>query len=277
MLPDKIQIKDIDHSRKQYLEELWFTMHHSEDPNEETLAIRCYLDESGTDSNSQNAVVAGLILNKPGFLSFDKYWSDLLFRYEIEPPLHMREFGKDGRLGRFDYKKRNAIFTEVADIINYHKYVSIAAVLNKNQFETFVHEDIRKSMGFYGFCFLLCVQINHQQHEHMNYQDNIAFLLDDGTQHKGHILGARDAILKWQKTRPLHVAGITFDDDTRVSALQAADVIAWAVRKRAEGVPLNKGFEPIAKILDADDHLQSLWEDKWLRELSESLIPYIQQ
>jgi hypothetical protein len=137
-------------------------MHHSEDPNKKTLAVTCYIDESGgTDSNNQIGVVAGLVLNKSGFLSFDHYWTDLLFRYKIEPPLHMNEFGKHGRLGYFKYQERAALFTEVAEIINYHKIVSIAAVLNKNQFETCMHEDVRNKMGFYGFCFVLCVQINH--------------------------------------------------------------------------------------------------------------------
>jgi hypothetical protein len=266
----------IKRENKKYLEHLWFVMHHSEDPNKETFAITCYLDESGTDgSDNKNAVMAGLLLNKTSFLSFDQDWSDLLRRKKIEPPLHMKEFGKHGRLKCFSYAERESIFTEVAEIINRHRIVSIASILNKDSFESYVHKKIRERLGFYGFCFHLCITINDEQAWHNNYKDRIAFLLDDGNTHKNHIIAARDAILHSRKTDPHylpHTGSITFDDDKYISALQAADVIAWGVRRRSNGKKLDKGFEPIAQILDADDHWQTSWEDKMLIDLSEFLL-----
>jgi hypothetical protein len=119
------------------------------------------------------------------------------------------------------------------------------------------------------------VQINHDQAEHMNYQDNISFLLDDGNTRKKEIIGTYEAIKNWQKTKLLHVGGVMFDDDTYISALQAADVIAWGVRRLAnDNSSLNKGFEPIAKIFSTN-HIQSQWKDEWLRSLSESIRSHI--
>ena len=44
---------------QRHLDDLWWLLHRSEDPNRRTALLTCYIDESGTDSNSTIAVVGG--------------------------------------------------------------------------------------------------------------------------------------------------------------------------------------------------------------------------
>src|SRR5208282_627464 len=104
-------------SNATHIEHLWWVMHHSDNPNKLSL-VTCYLDESGTDTNNPQAVVAGILFNKNNFMYFDKEWTDILSCYRITPPLHMNEFVQSGRFGYVRYKDRLNLFSDVVDLIN---------------------------------------------------------------------------------------------------------------------------------------------------------------
>lgn len=57
----------------------------------------------------------------------------------------------------------------------------------------------------------------------------------------------------------LGLGSLTFDKDDCVPALQAADVIAWAVRRRATGYEFNAGFEPIEATLNERGHTSAVF------------------
>jgi hypothetical protein len=79
------------------------------------------------------------------------------------------------------------------------------------------------------------------------------------------------SMIEMQKQNmPLHVGSLTFADKN-ISALQAADVIAWAVRRRVSGISIGKGFQPISEIFSAN-HTEILWKDNYLKELSDGLL-----
>jgi len=195
------------------LENLWWAMHHSDDPVRQAFPVVCYLDESGTDQKNPKAVMAGFLLNKPEFFSFHAGWLKLLERFKIEPPLHMNEFGQHGRFGRFSFSERAALLTEAANLINSHKFVSIAATVDRMQYETSVPVKLRKHLSMYGICFVMCVWGNYEIAKQMEYRGRIALLLDDITEHKKEIFAARDWIRTIQSAFTMHIGSITFDDD----------------------------------------------------------------
>jgi hypothetical protein len=245
-------------------------MHHPDDSDSQPFSVTCYLDESGTDSQSQYAVVAGLVMNRDNFIMFDFMWNEILRRHKIIPPLHMKEFGQHGKHKKLTYPETFSLFSDIAKLINCHKIISIAGIMNQIQYNNIMTDEIRKSFGIYGMCFLLCAFLNHKNAIHSLYHKNIAFLLDAGNEHCGHIVVAYKEV-KRQKEKlniPLHAGSLNFDSDSNISALQAADIIAWAVRRRAIGLPIGKGFQPISAIIDRnEDHVQNSWEENWLKEI----------
>jgi hypothetical protein len=242
-------------------------LHHSDDPNNRTVAVTCYLDESGTDNQGPVAVAGGLLLNKTNCLHFDEEWKKLLDHYDIDNRcIHMKDFRTKNK--HLSPRSTRGLFLGVVDLINSHKYASIAATINHDQFKKLVHEEIREHVGMHFFCFLLCAFQNHMQAEYMKFNERIAFLLEQPCEHGDEILAAHKAIIIDQETKEFHMGTIGFADK-KISALQAADVIAWGVRRRISGLSFPFGFEPILKILESEDHLQDKWQDDAFIALSE--------
>lgn len=259
--------------RKEYLKELWFTMHHSEKPNTRSLFVRCYLDESGTHDSSPYAVVAGLMIDRDGFLNLDDEWVNLSSKWGLTAPLHMSEFGEHGAHGHFNYEERSKLLMEAVDIINRHKKYSIAATLSRKKYESIILGALQQKFSQYGFCFVLLAYYNHLILEGVKYTENIPYILHHGNPRKGDILHAEEAFLNRRDKFPLHMDSITFKNGD-LSTLQAADMVAWGVRRKATNLLFNKGYQPISKLLNWH-HEQKDWSDTWLRELSENLLPYV--
>jgi hypothetical protein len=259
-----------------YLEHVWFVMHHSDDPNKFTFAISCYLDDSGTDKGSPQAVVGGLWLDKLKFSSFCDSWSKLLVNYNINNPLHMKEFSRPhGRLAFLSNRERHKLFSKVQKLINSHKIFSIGGTINQKQYLS-LQENIKNAMSIYGFGFILCVYLNHNLASNINYRGDIAYVLDELNEKRGQILEAHAEMKRLQEKefRPFHIGSILFDDDKRILPLQASDVIAWGIHRRDSGKSINQGFEPIKEIFK-ENHYDFPWTDDELQELSKALAEYL--
>jgi hypothetical protein len=247
-------------------------MHHSDDPERQTLILRCYLDESGTHAGSPAAIVGGLLMGRDDFLIFDALWDDLLLRHKIQPPLHMKEFGEDGKHGHLNYQERAALFSDVSRLINCQKSMSIAATLSHAKYKTILHPDIQKKMSLYSLCFMLCAHMIHLNAEHKGIPYNIPYIVEQGNEYQQHIFKAHAGMIRIQKENmSLHVGSLTFADKN-ISALQAADLIAWGNRRLASGIPIDRGFEPILDIFSDPHHANYLWKDSYLKELSDGLL-----
>ncbi|MGA8573528.1 MAG: DUF3800 domain-containing protein [Desulfobaccales bacterium] len=258
-----------------YIDDLWWVMHRSDDPNKQALVVTCYLDDSGTDDLSPYTVVAGLLLNKYNLKLFEDIWPALLKDHNVKPILHMKDFANPKLPYKWwDYEKKYALFADVVAIINKLKIHSVAATINQSQFNTIMNQDIKETMGIYAMCYMACVFTTHKMAEHSKYYDNIAFILDLGTRNTDHVIRAHRGLVNIQKKTPSligNIGTIAFEDDERVVALQAADIIAWGVRRRLAGLPFRMGYEPIPLLLTEDDHLQYPWESKDFQEIKEHI------
>jgi hypothetical protein len=254
-------------------EHLWFVMHHPDDPKGQTLAITCYLDESDTDDKDPQAVVAvvaGLVMHRDSFLMLDVLWDDMLSRHCIEPPLHTKEFGHDGRHGNLNYLERANLFTDVANYINYFKVHSVAATLSHKEYRK-IDSRIKKHIGPYGACFMLLAHTCLDQAKSNQYYGDLAFVLEEGNRHAKHVRLAHQSMIEMKKANTIwvHSGSLKFAPK-KLSVLQAADVIAWGVRRQASGMEIDKGREPITKIFN-EKHIQYKWNDELLKDWSDSI------
>jgi hypothetical protein len=257
----------------QSAEDLWFVMHHSQDPQKEIFAVNCYLDESATDGSTPQAVVAGVLLNRDGFLGLDVKWQELIRVNRLGTGVHIKDFGVHGRFAKTPPAEKSIIFSEAVKLINEYKIYSVAATVNHDDYRLCLDPKIRQVMSVYGLCFILSAYDNHKRAVHNGYTKNIGFILDSGNPYAGHVLGAHSALLEWQKSEPLNVGSLTFDQDDNVTALQAADLVAWSVRRRLVGMPFSKGFEPLLGIFDSA-HCEQSWDASTLRPLVSALAPF---
>ncbi|MBF0505792.1 MAG: hypothetical protein HQL09_03055 [Nitrospirae bacterium] len=184
----------------------------------------------------------------------------------------MDEFVEKGEFGHIRYKDRFNFFSEAVELTNNCKVYSIAATLNKQEYEQYIHEKIRKTFSIYGFCFMLLAYINGRQAQHMKFREKIAYLFDYAP-HRNHIMVARDRILEWEKENKFikNMGSLTFDGDVNISALQVADIVAWGVRRKISNIQLNKGFEPIENLFNKEHHMQYGWESDFLKGFADDI------
>jgi hypothetical protein len=247
-------------------------LHNSESSTNETAAVRLYLDESGTDETSPQAVVGGLLINYSHFLHFEEAWDALLKDQGITPPLHMKEFGKDGRLGAISPWRRKELFLRVVDLIKSHRIGTIEATLSPREYMTNLPRPIRDHMSIYGMCFSVAAIQNHRLAEKAKYQGRIPFIMDAGNPLAEHVRIAHRNLLQLQREGgSLHAGGLYFDDDAEFGVLQAADVIAWGVRRMASDLTMPPGMEPITVLFDSD-HSRADFKAEWMRLLTETFI-----
>jgi len=229
--------------------------------------LTCYIDESGTDSNSSIAVVGGIVLDPPQFFWLDIEWRKCLDKHHIPSPLHMREFGLCGKFKDLRSEERRALFTDISRIINDCKTFSIASVLSAEQYRIIFAGLSEFSM--YGACFTNLVMLNGIHARREMYPHNIGYLLDSGNQYKHDVLEAHAIMLRRMDEIPLNVGDLAFDSDEVVSALQAADVVSWSVRRQGAS-KLKSGFEPLAGLFH-ENHLQVPYKQEWMEAVANTI------
>jgi hypothetical protein len=223
----------------------------------------CYLDESGTDSNSQIAVLGGLILNMSQFFWLDVEWRKHLDFHRIPWPLHMKEFGEHGKLKHITASGRSTLFADLVRTINDNKSMSVASTLNTEQYRR-VFDGVNK-LSMYGASFMQLAILNGIGAEQGGFKGRIAYVLDTGNHLRPEVAVAHSVANEGE--RPLNAGMVTFDSDDNVCALQAADVISWSVRRRMAS-KLKSGFEPLADLFD-EKHIELEYKDNWMADVAD--------
>lgn len=264
-----------------YRNELWMIVHHdSLDPFKASAMLRIYLDESGGDDpGTPHAVVGGMVIDRESFLKFEDDWDRMLERRGIHPPLHMKEFGRNGRLGAMSRRCREEVIAEAVGLIKKYRAGSISVSLSNADFKMHLPGDGRRVFGVYGMCFSLLAILVHQIAVSSGHRGVIPYILDDGNAYKKHVVVAHSNMRLLQRQgQYLHVGSLTFDDDALLGTLQAADLIAWGARRRATGISLKNEFASVGEIFsDAVKHAEWSWENKLLRQLGEYLTSEMQK
>ena len=239
-----------------YAEEIWFLLHHSEDTARRTLTVTSYMDDSGTDDNSNIAFIGGTLMNRSGFLSFEGYWNRILHDYRLDS-IHMTDFVRPyGRHIGMGQEMKLSLFSDVTKQINDHKIYSVAIGVAQADYRSLLSQHVhRRLIGPYGLAFLSAGVLNGCAAEWSEYRGTIAYLVDRG-HFEDQILGAHGLLVDIEKKLDkkdepaVHTGAIAFDTDDNNVAIQAADVIAWASRRNEEPGGLSGEFDPLRGIFE---------------------------
>lgn len=215
-----------------------------------TLALTHYIDDSGSDEKSSLAVMGGPVFDRNGFLALEREWTHTLSSHEVEPPIHMKEFARPhGRLARLTDNDRRALFTDLVRLINRRKAYGLTVAVDNLQFQQFFPSaTFRGIFGPTPLAFLWCMVLNrsigkdlkHQSVKKMDYVLSNAPVNSQMTDtynffHSFEVYNAEE-----------FTGAIAFDPPNLDSALQAADMVAWANRKKDLDGSFGAGFEPLA-------------------------------
>jgi hypothetical protein len=219
--------------------------------------VTCYLDESATDGNTPTAVVGGVLLNSSGVASLDKHWGSMLDEFALRPALHMKDFGLHGRFASMSSQKKHTLFARAVEIIVEHRIYTLSATLDHDDYRNTFSEGTRFEHSAYELCFIATALGNGKAAEYYRYELPIAYIVDAGNPYAEHVVRAHQEMEKLSRESdfPRNVGSLTFGDDEKISALQAADIICWSARRRATSSKFPQGLTLLETLFDAAGHL----------------------
>ncbi len=226
-------------------------MHHSDDPTRISSAVTCYCDDSGSHEEAAIAVVGGMLMNKPSFLDFDANWKDILHEFRIDG-LHMKDFVRPyGKHVTMKREMKIALFTSAVKAILTHRIYTFSVSVPQADYKALLSKKVyREIMGAYTMAFFATIVMNVVIATATGYKNRIAYLVDKGSDHHHEQMNAaHTVVLQWEKHKALEsrVGSLTADLDDNVTALQAADIVAWSYHRKKEST-LEGEFIPLLDI-----------------------------
>ena len=98
--------------------------------------------------------------------------------------------------------------------------------------------------------FLMVIEINRASAVKQGYRANIDFVFDDGNKFKRHLLALHNSARSLPELSDFNVGSLEFKTASDVPALQGADIIAWAARRRKAGKDLKGIHAPLNELFD---------------------------
>ena len=211
------------------------------------------MDDSGTHEQSDIVVLGAILLDRNVFIRLDKKWRAMLHRYRIDS-LHLTDFVRPyGKHVGMLPELKIALFTEAVAIINARKIMSISVAVNHAPYRDSVPVPVyREAVSPYASAFLYLARLNAVTAEHSNRPGKIAYLIDETRAFAEQIRRAHLLCKAWEAShgsKVVRTGSLAFDSDDNVSALQAADLIAWAARRKFSGYGLTAEFSPLDEVL----------------------------
>jgi hypothetical protein len=253
----------------------WWVMHHSLHADRMAAMITVYLDESTINpgTNSPVAVVAGLLFRQQDFFWIETPWKKAAFKHLSQYSIHMKDFGLHGKLNWVSSKTKEALFRDLVKVIRDHKFLSIESTLTHAEYRSaFGGVDKRYQFSIHGLCFMQAMMAIGKWADHFGCTYDIPYMLDDGCADRK----ALDEIHDFAKNvfqvehGVMHVGPLAWGDDEEIPALQAADVIAWAVRRKEAGESFDEGYTPLLDVFQ-EGHLPQHFEAEWIGEIAQTI------
>lgn len=245
--------------------------------------LQCAVDDSGSDNqgDSRVFVLAGYISDEDRWKDFSKEWSTALnhgyrsLEYFKMVEAHSQKNQFDG----WPDSERDAKLIELNEIIQKYVLFDVRAILQWKD-----HEDVQRQYPQYPVskyeilfnCLMIQAILGVKN---LRVDDVIDFYFDD--QNK---IG--DAALKEYRRQQLtfpqslvrYVAGPpSFKDEKKVLPLQAADLLAWQVRRAIyeEEYPERRTPRQRMPCLESVPSRQCILDKPWLQDFYESIGPWM--
>jgi hypothetical protein len=195
---------------------------------------RAYLDDSGRGDHSPVLVLAGWIAPISTWAEFVPHWDATL---EMPPRLDYFKMNEAATLrGQFDSWSESRRDERVAlayKAIEEHIPYQVSVILELEPYHQIFTTDWVEDAARNPYYFAFNAIITGVAREQKKYglENPVDFVFDDQAMEKDKIVRAWDALREHADSRELIGSVPAFLDDKKFKPLQAADLIAWWVRK----------------------------------------------
>ena len=203
--------------------------------------FQAYIDDSVSEIGERKFYLCAYVSTATQWIKFSDDWDSALKSPPAVSAFHMVDaWAFRGEFLGWSVPSRDAKLELMASVIKKHQPVAVEISLSLNKFE----EIFKDSAPFflkspYFMCFYGMIITIGQFHLQQNILLPVDFIFDKTTQSTGTL--AFYEYVKEQFPELSKILGSTpiFRDDEAVVPLQAADMLAWCLRRKSEGRPEN--------------------------------------
>ena len=236
------------------------------------MILSAFVDDSGSDEASRYFVLAGYVMQAPFWEAFSDEWASGLRREPTIEYFHMAdaEYG-DGNLKGLGEPLRKLKVNELSDVISKFEPLAVSSWLSWESYRKIARANIHPKIDSpYAVLFYQVMRAVHEFQIKTNPQGKyhrVDFVFDDQSKIGFRALQWYSA-LKTAAPEPYKsMMGVmpVFEDDKKIVALQAADMLAWHVHRELEHPEekrpvLDKIRKPFASLGVSDSALRSFVE-----------------
>lgn len=236
------------------------------------------LDETGKWKDKQLSF-AGWISDSPRWHVFQQEWDDLLVDYPGITTIHMSTLMRRGN----DQQYQNHVFTvkrsrerlvnRAVDIINKHTLAMVACGVDCEAYGRVMSQSARKKIGRDAHVFVFRRVMKHivDALQELKWPYPTALILDDnreyGKECYSHYSLAREHEPSWRQS----FGSIAFADDEVYPPLQAADILAWFMKKRHENGYDGRFDKMIKRLIKGKPSLDHYYDEAALKDFDVKL------
>jgi hypothetical protein len=197
-----------------------------------------YLDDSGTNAQSEIAIAAAYVSTEPGWRKFCREWDEARLSEGFDF-FHMAEFVAPREQGHkpwcdWDNSKKDRVYERLARIINENKRIGVGVAIPKKLYDS-VPQRIRDHYGneHYTFAVRMCIMQIAEWRAKSAISLPMQYIFDwekPGTPKHQEISSLMTNV--HEKLMPyfgLDTGGYSFQTKRTFEPLQAADILAWQV------------------------------------------------
>ena len=209
--------------------------------------LRAFIDDSGSDQHSPWYVLAGYIGTLEDWDSFDAQWDAVLSESPSIPYFRSAE-AESLRWGPWrgvTREQRDAKIDALIDVIGRSTRRAICSRMRRSYYDELVKGKVPKMWDnpyYFLYTSVIAAAINIERLD--GHADEMDFVFDTDQEHEEQSNAMVPALLQ-MKSGWDSVVGIHRKDDKAFKPLQAADLVAWQIRRffSATSEPRRKHFD----------------------------------
>jgi hypothetical protein len=233
------------------------------------MTLEVFIDDSGKN-DPPVFVLGGVIARQESLPLFAREWAEVLARAPAVPHFKMKD--ANGRRGAFkgmSIADRDAKLTALAEVVRKHVLATVAVTVRHEDYQRIYEGQMMRWMDRpYQMLFHLVITTAYKLRNELGLSDRASFVFDRQLEHEAAL---RESFAAMKKNMLPELAGFLASDprhadDKDELPLQAADMIAWHVRRSwKDGAAALKAASAAGPILAEIPRKHDLFTAAWLQ------------
>jgi len=213
--------------------------------------LRAYFDDSGSDAQSSFYILAGYLSTVEKWDAFSDRWKEVLQAYPKIDYFKMREAeGLSKEFGGWTRASADGKIKALANVIRKHALFELSCMLPRDLHDHFIHPTAPREVfkNPYFVCYSTLIAILSGFNNYMGVGGEIVDVIFDKQSQVEPIIAMFHADLRTRQPFNEIVGSIEFKDDKDAVQLQAADFLAWSLRRFCVDRELRLGMKEVLTV-----------------------------